>query len=205
MLGKRTHRSKSEERHPQPDNKRAKYSDELHSNTDPDNLREIKADLLEFRLAECIAQQSNCVTRKGSGLYKSIVDKYPSVDIYKMRDHHSIPGSALQMKIDGSEKEDPNPKYVMHMFAQYYPGKCIIPADDAESRIEWFKDCLADIASQNMIKSIAFPKNIGCGLAGGDWNIYRRCLKDFAQKNPHIQVYIVDNSRPKRKETLNAC
>jgi len=133
------------------------------------------------------------------------VAKYPSVDIYKMRDHHSIPGSAIKMKIDDSEKEDLNPKYVVHMFAQYYPGKCIIPTDDAESRIEWFEECLTDISSQNMIKSIAFPKRIGCGLAGGDWDIYRECLKNFAQKNPHIQVYIVDNCRPKGKEILITC
>jgi len=52
-------------------------------------------------------------------------------------------------------------------------------------RLQWFKQCLAEI--EKVIRDtdvVAFPYNIGCGLAGGDWAQY------FAQRiNAKVVVY----------------
>ena len=45
------------------------------------------------------------------------------------------------------------------------------------------------MASLNL-PSIAFPEQIGCGLAGGDWGAYERMLEEFADANPDVRVYI---------------
>ena len=38
--------------------------------------------------------------------------------------------------------------------------------------------------------SVAFPHQIGCGLAGGNWATYEAMLEDFAAAHPHIRCYI---------------
>ena len=43
------------------------------------------------------------------------------------------------------------------------------------------------MASLNL-PSIAFPEQIGCGLAGGDWGAYERMLEEFADANPDVRV-----------------
>ena len=44
---------------------------------------------------------------------------------------------------------------------------------------------------EKMPKTIAFPKDIGCGLAGGHWPHYEEMILDFATDNPECQVTIV--------------
>ena len=45
------------------------------------------------------------------------------------------------------------------------------------------------------INKIIFPKNIGCNLAGGNWQLYRKEIKVFARKlrkiNNSINIYII--------------
>jgi hypothetical protein len=42
------------------------------------------------------------------------------------------------------------------------------------------------------IESIAFPKYIGCEIAGGNWDNYSRMIRQFAGLHPHLQVFIVE-------------
>ena len=46
------------------------------------------------------------------------------------------------------------------------------------------------------------PYNIGCGLAGGDWNSYIKIIKDLAQLyKRNITIYQYDpNALPKSPE-----
>ena len=48
---------------------------------------------------------------------------------------------------------------------------------------------LIDIIPKNLV-SIAFPMGIGCGLAGGDWNVYLNLIKQFKINNPNTKVTI---------------
>lgn len=157
----------------------------------------IKGDLLEVD-ADIIVQQCNCITTNSCGLAKSISDKL-GVNIYKSRKSYShnlaikeyrdIPGTC---KLVQSFHHN---KYVACLLAQFAPGKSgkyyknIVKAheykDDKDERLFWFKTSLEDM--YNQIKelnidnlTIAFPKYIGCGLAGGCWDDYLGIIEEWA-------------------------
>jgi hypothetical protein len=119
-----------------------------------------------------IMQQCNCTAKTSRGLSNSIKNKYKWADIYKQRDKNvSIPGT---IQIDSNDHQT---KKVIHMFAQYGPGKPNKTTDSLEKRIEWFCLCINEIETLG-IRVVAAPYGIGCGLAGGDWEIYKKILDD---------------------------
>ena len=67
--------------------------------------------------------------------------------------------------------------------------------DGRGHREAWFAQALDELARQPAIaqrhQSIAFPAEIGCGLAGGDWAAYHAMLERFARGNPQVRVVIV--------------
>jgi hypothetical protein len=81
------------------------------------------------------------------------------------------------------------------MMAQFGPGKPRLgrsSGDDARQRQQWFWQCLGRIESRKpRIKQLAFPENIGCGLAGGDWSTYKETIRTFSRRNRDIQVDII--------------
>lgn len=147
---------------------------------------------------EPICQQCNCVTLISHGLSKQIADKYPWADVYKRRkpktknstSEPSTPGTIL---IDKNED-----KTVIHMFGQVFPGKPNayakyyphVKLDDCTSkRIEYFKLCLEQLDLLKLNDPVAMPYKIGCGLAGGSWDIYQQMLHNCSTK---IILYKLD-------------
>lgn len=122
-----------------------------------------------------IAHQCNCVTNHGKGLSKTIFNKYPYSDIYGIRNNYTdIPGTIIVLG-DGI-----NNRYVINMMSQFYPGKARYGNDTIVKRREWFWKCLYKISQIQEIESISFPYNIGCGLAGGNWNEYFTMIQSFS-------------------------
>ena len=125
-----------------------------------------------------IAHQCNCVTNYGKGLSKTLFSKYPYSDIYicrtKYKDTNDIPGTIV-VRGDGI-----NNRFVINMLSQFYPGKARYYNDTIEKRREWFWECLYKISQIPNITSISFPHNIGCGLAGGNWNEYFTMIQCFS-------------------------
>jgi len=157
----------------------------------------INGDLLTSN-EKYIAQQCNCVTVKSSGLAKSIATKYPYADIYTLRNSlnyingkNSIPGT-INISYPDLSNKGPN---VVHMFAQYFPGKPkkyskfyanpFNYKDDRDMRLEWFKECLYIIEENKEITRLGMPYQIGCGLAGGNWNEYL-----FLLNNSKIPIFL---------------
>ncbi|CAD7925525.1 unnamed protein product [Amoebophrya sp. A120] len=62
------------------------------------------------------------------------------------------------------------------------------PSTDSSGEDEMFSTETSSKADVEVIQepqeivTIAFPKNIGCGLAGGDWNKYEQMLEEFARE-----------------------
>ena len=66
--------------------------------------------------------------------------------------------------------------------------------DDSENRLGWFKKCLMELLQQipsvcsRLKKSaedtlvVAFPYKVGCGLAGGDWKLYKQALETYSEQ-----------------------
>lgn len=148
------------------------------------NITEVSGDLLEMD-TQYIAHQCNCVTTQGKGLSASLFKRFPWADTYTGRSQPSTPGS-IQVFGDGVAK-----RFVINMFAQYNPGKPRPVKDTAHQRQKWFADCLQQIGALPDLQEVAFPYLIGCGLAGGNWEVYLRLLEEFADTHIKHRVILV--------------
>lgn len=166
----------------------------------------IEGDLLEAD-TKYIAHQCNCITNKGANLSKAMFDAFPYANIYSHRANKTDlplrgeePGNII-IKGDGI-----NNRYVINMIAQYYPGKSRYPdgvRDGEHVRERFFKDCLLKITAIPNLESIAFPYNIGCGLAGGDWDVYEKLIDVFAKKMNEKNVKTYVYKLPAKEEKTN--
>ena len=88
---------------------------------------------------------------------------------------------------------------MVNLHAQRYPGRPKYDNDSKQLREKWFADGLSELSQHNAFaqphQSVAFPIEIGCGLAGGDWESYRKMIQVFAESNPEVEVAIVRLSR----------
>ena len=148
----------------------------------------VVGDLLNAK-EKYICQQCNCVTMIPHGLSVAIAKRYPWADVYGQRKPHSRnctsePATPGTIQVSGSFG-----KHVVHMFAQFYPGKpgtwngpyahLAWPGrDDANARAGYFKQCLERLDAMNLDCPVAMPMYIGCGLAGGNWAAYSKMLED---------------------------
>lgn len=122
-------------------------------------------------------QQVNCRRKMGAGLALQIRNKYPEVYTKYMNTETQKLGCILPVYTSDG-------RVCINMFSQYNYGRDGKRYTDYDAfkkclnEIEYFlKDCLlADGAT------IAFPYKIGCGLAGGDWNVIQNLIKAFSEK-----------------------
>jgi hypothetical protein len=167
----------------------------------------ITGDLLEAK-CEYIVQQNCCTATRPHGLSEVIATKWPAMNPYGIRCRHRgrnwavaedrpAPGSILVFTFDTPPQGDL--KGVICAFAQYNHGKPGIykdplgldTHDTAKDRVEYFKQCLAEITKITPTpKSVGFPFKIGSGLAGGSWLLYERMIREWAEANPGIEVTI---------------
>ena len=140
-----------------------------------------------------ILQQCNCLTVRPHGLSKTLADRFPHGDVYGNRTgigrqncavpaHRSVPGTVEIL--EGT----PN---IVCLYGQYRPGKpgsylSSYPddfPDGRNDRVEYFQSCLEALAEflPGGVK-VAVPYKIGCGLAGGDWNVYLPLLERFGEE-----------------------
>lgn len=144
----------------------------------------IEANILTAQ-TKYIAHQTNCISKSSAGVAKCIFTKFPYADTYKNRLKADKLGT---IKIMGDGKEQ---RYVINMNAQVYPGPS--NKDNSGERLEAFDKCLSHIADIPELESIAFPFNIGCGLAGGNWEHYLIVLEKFAvviEKSQNAKTYL---------------
>lgn len=119
-----------------------------------------------------IFHQCNCVSIGAKGLALQIFNKYPYLNTYKNRNtYKNQPGT---ISVHSGSTGD---KVIINAYAQYYPGAAN------------FLEQLAKINDVNGM-DIAMPYNIGCELAGGDWEIYYQMINNFSNKyNINITLY----------------
>lgn len=155
----------------------------------------IKGNILESS-EDYILHQCNCLTVKSHGLSKTIEEKYPEGVVYNKRrplgrrnlaieEDRAQPGTFL---ICGSKEQQ-----IISIFGQWRSGKIGTsyfhsypesnPPESKKQRILWFEEGLNKIGEHFFILkkklSIAIPYNIGCGLAGGNWDNYLNAITEF--------------------------
>lgn len=122
---------------------------------------------------DIIGHQVNCRGVMGGGLAKQIRDKYPHVySLYKGEckrgDRDILMGSNLVIDIDGG-------KYVANLFGQDGYGRGKQQTEYWALRKALKK--LENFASKNNY-TVALPYGLGCGLAGGDWDVVYQMIEE---------------------------
>jgi|688.fasta_scaffold573284_2 O-acetyl-ADP-ribose deacetylase (regulator of RNase III) len=128
-----------------------------------------KGNILEAT-EDIIAHQTNCMGVMGGGLAKQIRDKYPNV--YK--EYKSFCNKAQLLFGNVQLITCSDGKTIANLFGQYGYGN-----DKQYTDYKALEESL-----ENMLflirpfkKSIALPYKLGCGLAGGDWNIVYKIIE----------------------------
>ncbi|ATE87173.1 Appr-1-p processing protein [Shrimp hemocyte iridescent virus] len=153
-------------------------------------ITEIKGDITNIE-CDYICQQNNCIAVKSHGLSETIEKKLKACP-YSRRT--PVPGKNLAIpehrpklgQILTIQSPVKNVKVVC-MFAQFSYGKVgsfyyYARDETKESRADAFQKCLNKMNKRiPSEKVVAFPKYIGCGLAGGDWNVYYKMIENFSK------------------------
>lgn len=140
---------------------------------------------------DIIVHQVNCQGVMGAGLAKQIRDKYPNVyNDYKWlvsqrKDKKSLLGTVQYISVNDS-------KTVVNLFGQdtygRTAGKVYTDYRAIEDGLKSIYDLATNTFSAYKGKSIALPYGIGCGLAGGDWNVVYKVI-DEVFKNHEVTLY----------------
>ena len=153
-------------------------------------MREIKGDILKVS-SDVIVQQVNCQGVMGSGLAKQIRDKYPIVyEKYKEYCRNVKPEELLGFHQVVKIEEG---KFVVNIFGQLNYGRDgnIVYTD--YKALEGAISTVIRKLDMSSAKSIAFPKNIGCGLANGDWSkVYQMIKKASACTDKEVLIVEYD-------------
>jgi O-acetyl-ADP-ribose deacetylase (regulator of RNase III) len=141
-------------------------------------IKLVHGNLLDSK-EQFICHQCNCVTKWAAHLAKDVFQRFPHADVYSPRiplGYRDNPGT---INISGNGQDQ---RFVIAMFAQVYPGssKAEYPSnvDSVLSRAKYFEECL-DKMAQTPMSSVAFPWQIGCGAAGGNWGTYIDMIYGF--------------------------
>ena len=131
--------------------------------------------------ADLIVHQTNCTSTTAGGLAALIFARFPHSDCYTTRGYSEWPGTIM---VCGDGRRS---RRVVNLHGQYNPGAPRRSGmDTRERRVLYFRQalrCLADYirCARVGVRSVAFPANIGCGLAEGHWAVYSGMITDFAQ------------------------
>ena len=112
-----------------------------------------------------IVHQTNCLGVMGSGIAKTVKEKYP--EVFKGYEHYCKTNTAENILGTALICEANDGKYIANAFGQLNYG-----TDKQYTDYDALKHALTEIKDFAKEKelSVAIPYKIGCGLAGGDWN-----------------------------------
>ena len=144
----------------------------------------IKGDITKTEL-KYIAHGCNCQNKMGSGVAKALFTKFPEV---KERYHNKfkhIEITNYKYLLGSVQTVISNDKKIFNCFTQEYYGY------DGKKYVNYCSIVKAFLSLAYILKDsgpLAIPK-IGCGLAGGDWNIVEQLINDTVGDDLEIWVY----------------
>ena len=149
----------------------------------------VKGNLLD---SDCdyICHQVNCQGVMGSGIAKQIRERWPWVFSsyhaycvgHKNRDESPL-GNIWGVAV---EHDNRDVQWVINMFSQDnygYDGSRFTSYDA-------FAECLTKMRDRlPKDKTVGFPKNIGCGLGGGNWNVISALIEEILGEDYDVYIY----------------
>ena len=144
----------------------------------------IDGNLLDANV-DIICHQVNCQCVMGAGLAKQIKENFSNVyneyrNLYiKTEDKKSLLGCAQFVEVYNKSY-----KYVVNLFGQLYCGVKLRQTNYEALYIAietMFESAFKNLYVGNKI-TIGIPYKLGCGLAGGNWNIVLSMIQELALK-----------------------
>ena len=136
-----------------------------------------------------ICHQVNCQGVMGSGIAKQIRERWPDVFVSYYtycsrydRDPNLLLGNIWGVQVTTNYVN----RWVVNMFAQGsygYDGSRFTSYDAFAKCLEAMRDRLPKD------KTIGFPKNIGCGLGGGNWKVIAALIEEILGKDYEVYIY----------------
>lgn len=153
------------------------YQDSVYK---PTFSQYINGDIREAK-SGYIIQGVNAQGKMGSGLAKSIMDKWPNVrqryiEKYKNQDNNLYLGSCQFVHVESYSGKG---LWVVNLVTQEnfgYDGELYLSYSGLEVCLHNMVKIIQKGESQNTPNIIHVPK-IGCGLAGGDWEEVKKIIK----------------------------
>lgn len=135
-----------------------------------------------------ICHQVNCQGRMGSGIAKSIREKWP-----KVYEEYALKCNGPKSKSDpllGSVQLVETPDCtVINMFSQQYYGY----DGRRYTSYDAFWACLGKIKEQVPKGSkIGFPYKIGCGLGGANWQVIFQMIMEVLEEDYQVYIYTLE-------------
>lgn len=144
-------------------------------------ITEVDVSLLEYPLDGFI-HQCNCFHTMGGGIALAIRNKYP--ELYAADVKHGKRGDSSRLgKFSTVKCHDDKQGY--NMYGQYNFGGWHRNTD-YEAVYNGLAAIVLHAAENNVIK-LGLPKNMGCRLGGGNWNIVRAIIDDVFEDS---ELYI---------------
>ena len=136
--------------------------------------------------ADIIAHQTNCIGVMGAGVARQIRDRLLSkkeysryVEICHEKGSRLLGQTQLLTSDDG--------RLIANCFGEDAPSKDRLDTDyDA---LERSLIRVRNYAKKNRL-SVAIPGLMGCGLAGGDWNVVRKMVYDIFDETQGVSLTI---------------
>lgn len=156
-------------------------------------VKYVKGNLLD---SDCdyICHQVNCQGRMGSGIAKQIRERWPEVYTKYRKEYDfwtqqmgrtmSPLGNIDIVRINNSNQS------VINMYTQSaygYDGKRYTSYDAFERALNLIRTYIPDDVK------IGFPKNIGCGLGGGDWEIISDLIERILGQTNDVYIYELED------------
>jgi O-acetyl-ADP-ribose deacetylase (regulator of RNase III) len=153
-------------------------------------IKYMVGDLLEAK-EDIICHQVNCQGAFGAGIAKQIAKEYPESKksyVEYCERYNDILGDCLVTKEDDL--------WVANLFGQDYYGRYgyYYEKYNRQTNYDALKKAMVLLVNEYPDKSYAFPYLIGCGLAGGDWEIVLGIIGDVFKDNS-VVIYDLENKR----------
>lgn len=153
----------------------------------------VKGNLLDSN-CDYICHQVNCQGVMGSGIAKQIRERWPEVYESYMDtwsgyvEYMGYDSCRLLGKVDFAPIND-SKQEVINMFCQ---DKCGYDGHRYTS-YDAFATALHNITYRtDKGATIGFPKNIGCGLGGGNWKVISALIEEILGEDYEVYIYEYD-------------
>ncbi len=146
-----------------------------------------RGDLIVDSDVDVIAHQVNCQGVMGAGIAKQIHAMFPRVFgqyklfCMKFNAEGKSPLGECQLVFTTEDKD----RIVANLFGQEFYGR-----GRQQTDYEALRKALHALANNRFLRanrfSIGFPKNIGCALGGGDWNVVLPMIEEEFKDYPGL-------------------